>query len=215
MKNNSNGKQAHRVGLGIGLVALAGLLGGCATNQHRAPSASDNTDAYVSDHMSQTIDSVDKSLKVLVSLSRGDEGPRKPGYLGDTIAGASGPNKSAPAMPSKAQPDTALGKKEEQERLNYNRLALQTRVKAVWNGSASGLLSQISSRINYRFAEVGPGVLPEVHLNKPDATVEDVLGEVANQIKPAGAVKVLVGPRQVCLVHGSADTPCPPVSAIR
>lgn len=174
-----------------------------------------NTDAYVNNSMSQTVASVDRSLKELVSLSRGDEGPRKSGFLGDTVAGASGPNRAAPAMPARAQPQTAMGKKEEQARLNYNRLALQTRVKTIWNGAPRDVLRQLAQRIDYRFAEVGPGILPDVHLNHPDATVQDVLGDVANQLRPAGGVKVLVGPRQICLVHGSLDTPCPPVSVIR
>lgn len=210
--NNSKYRNltSGHAGRKLGWVALMGLaLSGCAASNTRPdPTAAQNTDAYVSGHMSQTIDSVDRSLKVLVSLSRGDEGPRKPGFIGDTIAGASGPNKSAPIVSNKAMPETSLGQQEERDRLAANRQALQTRVKAVWNGQPGPLLSQISSTIHYGFFEAGTGSLPDIHLNKPDASVEDVLGEVANQIKPAGAVKVLVGPRQVCLVHGSVDTPC-------
>jgi hypothetical protein len=199
-----------KAGRKLGWVVVMGLaLSGCATSNTRpTPSAAQNTDAYVSDHMSQTIDSVDQSLKVLVSLSRGDEGPRKPGFIGDTIAGASGPNKTAPAMSYAAGPQTDLGQQQERERLAANRAALQTHVKAVWNGQPGPLLSQISSHINYGFFEAGSGTLPDVHLSQYDATVEDVLADVAGQIKPAGAIKVLVGPRQVCLIRGPADTPC-------
>jgi hypothetical protein len=217
VKNKSNRIPARgQSARALLLVSMASLvLGGCATSQARPRSTGQNTDAYVDSRMSQTVDSVDRSLKVLVSLNRGDEGPRKSGFLGDTVAGASGPNLAAPAMPGRAQPQTALGQKEDQARLNYNRLALQTRVNAVWNGTASDLLRQLSQRIDYRFAEVGPGLLPDVHVNKPDSTVQDVLGEVASQLRPAGAIKVLVGPREICLVHGSLDTACPPIAAIR
>lgn len=199
----------------LGTALLIGLLSGCASTATRDPSASQRTDAYVTGQMSQTIESVDESLRELVALSRGDAGPRKRGFIGDTVAGAAGPDHAAPRMPERAQLDTPLGQRQEQERLNYNRLALQTRVKAVWNGQVNDLLRQLAPAIHYQFVEVGAGELPTVHMNQPSATVEDVLGAAAKQIQPKAAIKVLTGPRQICLVHGDLNTPCPPASDLK
>lgn len=199
----------------LGSALLMGSLAGCASNAPRGPTAGQRTDAFVTNQMSQTINSVDESLRELVTLSRGDAAPRKSGFIGDTVAGASGATKAAPSMPTRAQPDTPLGQRQEQERLNYNRLALQTRVKAVWNGQANDLLRQLAPSIHYQFVEVGAGELPDVHLNQPSSTVEDVLGSIAKQLQPKAAIKVLTGPRQICLVHGDLNVPCPPASDLR
>ena len=205
-----------RLTTSLGSALLMGaVLTGCASTAPRGPSAAQRTDAYVSNQMSKTINSVDESLRELVALSRGDAGPRKDGFIGDTVAGVSGPDHAAPRMPERAQMDTALGQRQEQARLNYNRLALQTRVKAVWNGQANDLLRQLAPGIHYQFVEVGAGPLPDVHLNQPSATVEDVLGTVAKQLQPQGAIKVLTGPRQICLVHGDLNVPCPPASDLK
>jgi hypothetical protein len=212
VKNNSNGKRGSVLS-GRSAVAVLTFsllaLSGCGAQRTRPTTTDTGAGGYVDGQMAQTIDSVDRSLKVLVSLERGDAGSRKDGFIGDTVAGAKTPNASGPAMPNKAQPQTDLAQREEQARLSYNRQALQARVKAQWDGSASELLRTIAQRIDYRYQEVGAATLPDVHLTLKDASAETVLSETANQIKPAGSIRVLTGPRVVCLVRStSADANC-------
>ena len=192
-------------------VALAfSTLAGCANQSVRPNAEAISANQMVDQQMNQAVQSVDQSLKLLVQLDRGDEGARKPGFIGQTIAGAKAPNATAPVMPKKAQPQTVLAQKQELARLNYNRLALKARMKAQWNGSASDLLKQVAQAIDFRYQESGAATLPKIHLNEPDTTVENVLSMTADQLKPAGFIKVLVGPRVICLVRSSSpEATCP------
>lgn len=78
----------------IGVIMMAFLVNGCAsTTAHRQASmpVNDGAQAFVDTQMSQTLSSIDNSLKTLLILDRGGEGPRKPGPIGTTVAGAAGP----------------------------------------------------------------------------------------------------------------------------
>ena len=207
-RNEIHGRAVKRQALGLLAVSLL-ALGGCAAQSPR-PTAAPSADGFVTDQMSGTISSVDQNLKLLVALDRGDAGPRKDGFIGDTIAGAKAPNKAAPAMPGKAQPQTDLAKQQDQERLSYNRLALKARMKAQWDGSAADFLRQVAQTVDYRYQETGAATLPDIHLKQADSTVEQALSAAAAQISPAGSIKVLIGPRVICLVRSSsAEATCP------
>lgn len=71
-----------------GAVLVISLLSaGCGGTHATRAVAVDDTQLYVDGTMSPTIASIDKSLQTLVILARGDEGPRKSGPIGDTVAG--------------------------------------------------------------------------------------------------------------------------------
>lgn len=206
---------SRRISVAMAMALAMTALSGCAGHTTRPPPSMSGASQMVDNQMDQTISSVDRSLKLLVQLDRGDEGARKDGFIGDTVAGARAPNKSAPAMPSHAQPQTRLGQEQERARISYNRLALKARMNAQWDGSASDLLRQVASTVHYRYQEVGAATLPDIHIKQGDSSVETVLQVTADQIKPAGSIRVLTGPRVICLVRSTSSTAVCPAAFVR
>ena len=85
------------------LLAMTVLSTGCSIGHATKPVAIDDTQAYVDGTISPVTASIDQSLQTLVILERGDEGPRKNGAIGDTIAGGSAPRapRTVAVVPSK------------------------------------------------------------------------------------------------------------------
>lgn len=188
------------------MMVVATALAGCASAPKTAPPPS--RDAFIQAEMNQTIASVERSLNVLVMLERGDEGPRRTTPLGDTVAGAAGPNRTPVSMPSEAGRDTAEGR----ARIAKNRAALDTKVRLVWNGEAEELLRSLSSKVGYSFCvKDGPsagcalgardGRSSVVHIDHASATVEQVLRDIANQVNDRADVKVSTNNRRIELIY--------------
>lgn len=196
-------KSAWYMTLGaLSLLSLTSISGCSSMHSRRTSEVSDgNTSAYVNGHMDNVINSVDTSLKNLVQLERGDEGPRKNTPLGSTIAGAAGPNAAPYAMASKAALDTPLGQSQNNERLHQNREILNTRVKLDWEGESSGFLSALAGKVGYRFSIVGNGIDPLIKIHVKDATIQSVLTDVANQINQKADIHVDIDTRCISLVY--------------
>lgn len=180
---------------------------GCATSggntsSHRSTTTSHSapTAAFVSDEMNGTISSVERSLRLLVSLERGDEGPRNSNPIGTTIAGAASSNTPAVVMPARALPDSKLGQARIQEHREATARDLQTRVRLKWTGDASSFLRELSNRVGFSFRPVGVD-FPVVSIDMKDATIEEVLREVARQIDSTADIKVDVSARRVDLIR--------------
>lgn len=206
---------APPVGSRVGWLRVAGLLsfvalsslsmGGCASMGHRNKLQSevggDNSSAYVNNQMGAVVNSVDQKLSTLVRLDRGDEGPRKTTPLGDTVAGAAGPNKAPYGISTAAGPDTEVGIAQHQERLRANRAILDTRVKLDWDGEASGFLSAMASKVGYGFTMDGEGQDPHISIHVKDATIQSVLTSVASQINKTADIHVDIEHRCISLVY--------------
>lgn len=104
----------YRVLSSCALLAVL-TLSGCATTSQRtlkpppgavvvAPTI-DPAGNYIDQSMAPTIASIDRSLKTLVLLERGDEGPRRAGPVADTVAGAADVAPRRPLSPYSGQPD--------------------------------------------------------------------------------------------------------------
>ncbi len=200
---------------------LAVAVAGCAsmgTHANHAVDQQSATRSFVDQRMANAVSSAASSLKLLVALDNGDAGARKPGFIGSTVAGASTQPSIAPSLPLVAQPQTPEGRSAlaatqaaaaaaTAARIAYNRLALDQLIRAHWHGSAAGLLRQVSNAIGYRYVEDGTGYVPDVTVHKDRATATDVLEAVADQISPI-TVKVLVGPRVICLAHAGPQAQC-------
>lgn len=184
-------------------VAVAGLalavLGGCASHAKRP--LVDETAFFVDQAVDPTIQSIDRSLQTLVVLSRGDEAPRRPGAIADTVAGAAGPNRPAlkpsdmPAKPGapapvKAAPPVAPGV-----------AALETRVRLEWHGSAWALLEQLGSAAHYQVEGKNPAVAAlTVNVKAEDTSVKDVLANIARQLDGKADVHVDANRRVLRLI---------------
>ena len=193
--------------LAISTVAIA-LLSGCASTSYtRAPAPAPNAaSGFVSQEMGGTIRSIEQSLQVLVDLERGDEGPRKPTALGTTVAGAAGPNAAPVRMPNAAVPQSELGQARIAEHRQLSRQDLNTRIRLVWTGDAEGLLRELSRKVGFSFSTSGTGQAPVVHLNHKEATVEQVLRDIAQQIDAVADVKVDTANRRVVLAYKTIST---------
>lgn len=192
--------------LAVTAVAVA-LLSGCAsTSSSRAPAPSTSASGFVSQEMGGTIRSIEQSLNVLVELERGDEGPRKSSALGMTVAGAAGPNAAPVGMPNKAVPGSEIGQARIAEHRQLSRQDLNTRIRLVWTGDAEGLLRELSRKVGFAYSTSGTGQAPVVHLNHKEATVEQVLRDIAHQIDAVADVKVDTANRRVVLAYKTVST---------
>lgn len=183
------------------------LASGCASTgakpshqRNTVVSSSAPSTEFVADEMNGTISSVERSLRLLVSLERGDEGPRNPNPIGTTVAGASGSNKAPIGMPSRALPDSALGKQFTESQRVKTQNDLQTRVRLKWTGDSSAFLRELSNRVGFGFNPIGSD-FPVVSVDFKDASVEEVLREVARQIEGTADIKVDVAHRRVDLIR--------------
>lgn len=201
-------KTLHRSRLSLALSAVAFvLLSGCASSSYtRAPAPSPAASGFVSQEMGNTMRSIEQSLQVLVDLERGDEGPRKSTALGMTVAGAAGPNTSPVQMPNTAVPQSELGQARIAEHRQMSRQDLNTRVRLVWTGDADALLRELSRKVGFAYSTSGVGQLPVVHLNHKEATVEQVLKDVAQQVDDVADVKVDTTKRRVILAYKTVST---------
>ena len=174
------------------------LLFGCNQNVKNPMSTSNQAQAdhYVDQNMSQVITSVDHSLQELVRIDRGDEGPRKASPLGSTVAGAAGPRLAPFGMSAQADLNTPLGRSQaaaaEDAQIAANRAWLAKRVRLDWSGSASGFLSDLSTKMGYTFEVNGsvPTPEPNIRLHVKDSTVESVLDQAAHQVNAVADIHV-------------------------
>lgn len=186
------------------LMVLA--VSGCASTsaQVRSSSAaqsSSNAQSFVDERMDQTVVSIDKSLKTLLLIDRGGEAPRRPSPIADTVAGGDvhGAAKPRPviAVPSTAQGDRAVAQAQE-----AGRKALASRTRIDWSGDPKELLRNLSSAVGYQFREVGaPQSLPRVDIHRANASITDVLGDVARAIDGQADIRVITADRRVELVY--------------
>lgn len=182
------------------------LASGCAStgtkssHQRSVVSNSSPSTEFVADEMNGTISSVERSLRLLVSLERGDEGSRNPNPIGTTVAGASSSDRAPIGMPSRALPDSNLGKQYTESQRAKTQSDLQTRVRLKWTGDSSAFLRELSSRVGFGFTPIGSD-FPVVSVDFKDATVEEVLREVARQIEGTADIKVDVAHRRVDLIR--------------
>lgn len=210
MNRTSLLRPVSRSGLALA-VALATLtLSACATTasqrtRDQAASAAAR-DAFVQEQVGKTLASIDGSLQVLVELERGDEGPRRSTALGTTVAGAAGQNRPPVQMAEVAGPKTATGQAREAAAAAALRAKAQqdlaTRVRLEWTGQADGLLRELSSRVGFNFAIRGPNrAAPVVQVKHANATVEQVLRDIAHQVDAVADVRVDPAKREVALVY--------------
>lgn len=175
--------------------------------------------ALVDARMAETLQSIDKSLDVLVGLSRGGEPPRAapaaygnaaPNPIAPTVAGAARQVTSddrVAVAPAIAPPVTATEKQLAELRERQLNEALDRRVELSWTGSANDLLASLSSQIGYQYAlgrtSVGQGAAPvavKVKIPAQTATVREVLQQVADQVGPNASVFVSVPQRSISLL---------------
>lgn len=189
---------------GIASILAVGLLAGCAssgTSHSRSYPQVDPASAFVGQQMGETIQSIERSLQVLVELERGDEGPRKDNALGMTVAGASGPNKAPVQVSSEAMAASPLG----QARIEQNRARtladLNRRIRLQWTGPADDLLRELSSRVGFSFTTSGVGSAPVIRVDRDDATVEQVLRDIAAQVDKKADIRVDTATRRVTLAY--------------
>ena len=187
-------------------VASLLLVSGCSTTTHTRGPAAPAQEAFVSHEMENTIRSVEQSLQVLVDLERGDEGPRRSSALGTTVAGAAGPDEAPVDMPKVAGPDTSIGQERIETNRQQSRVDLNTRVRMTWTGEADNLLRELSRRVGFTFSTSGTGKAPVVHIKEQEATVEQVLREVARQVDASADVKVDTTQRRVILAYKTVST---------
>lgn len=172
---------------------LAALtMSGCAstsnTSQRGVSHVGTGAQTFVDDQMSQTLTSIDNSLKTLVILDRGGEAPRKAGPIGTTVAGSAGQEKPSiqPPVPREAVVDMGV---------------LDKRAKIQWNGSASQLLSTLAKNIGYRYEEVGSSQLPNIRISDQETTIRDLLSKTASQIDGHADIRVDTINKRVQLIH--------------
>lgn len=184
--------------LSIALLSLA-ALSGCSTlhadGKYTSREQPTTPPGFVQQEMNETISSIERSLRVLVELERGDEGPRNPNPIGTTVAGAVTDKKATVPMARQAHPDTPAG----QQRIAEQRAAsfrdLETRIKLKWTGDADELLRELSKRIGFSYS--GGVTTQVVTVDFKDATVREVLSEVARQVNTVADVKLDVAKRHL------------------
>ena len=178
--------------------------------------------AMVDQSMAESLSNIDRSLDVLVGLSRGGEPPRVPpaaygntdtNALAPTVAGAArhvDRDQRVSVAPVIAPPMSASEKERAAQRERDLNAALDRRVDVSWNGTAYDLLSAISSQIGYQFAQgrrtVGDGkpdprIAARVKVTATGATVRDVLQQVAGQVDSQADVFVSVPQRSISLLR--------------
>ncbi len=196
-------KIPHRSVWAFSLLAI-GLLSGCATtgsNHSRYSNSTPEASSFVSQEMGNTIQSIERSLQVLVQLERGDEGLRKTNALGMTVAGAQTADRAPIAMPNTALAATPMGQARIQETREATREDLATRVRLTWTGGADELLRELSRRVGFSFTTSGSGTAPVIHIDHKDATVEQVLRDVASQVDAKADIRVDTATRRVTLAY--------------
>ena len=180
-------------------------LGGCATFQssgsYHSKEQPSTPPGFVQQQMNDTISSVERSLRVLVELERGDEGPRNSNPIGTTVAGAVGANTSPVPVSKQLNPDSPAGQAKIAEQRAATFKDLETRVKLNWTGEADDLLRQLSSRVGFSYS--GGVSTKVVHVDYKDATVREVLSEVARQLNGVADVKLDVAKRHLELAKKS------------
>lgn len=175
--------------------------------------------AMVDARMADTLKSIEQSLDLLVSLSRGGEPPRAapaaygntaPNPIAPTVAGAArqiASDERVSAAPAVVPPATATEKKVAELRNSQLNEALDRRIDVSWTGSAHDLLASLASQIGYSYAtgrtSVGQGgtrVEARVKISAKNATVREVLQQVADQVSPQASVFVSVPQRSISLL---------------
>lgn len=187
----------------IGKCAVAAVLFnalcGCAALHRTRPILPEgDAGAYVDSQMAPTIASIDKSLQTLVVLERGDEAPRKPGAIADTVAGG-----NPPLSPTEVVPNDGGAAK---ARAQYNLRQLETRVSIQWSGNAQGLLEKIAAAIGFRALPdeaAPPGTAKPLHvaIKADDISVRELLELVAHQIDGKADIHVDASARTLGLVR--------------
>lgn len=211
----------------LALAALAALLvspsafAGKKTAEIEARERA-SAQAMVDESMAQSLSNIEQSLNVLVGLNRGGEPPRVPpaaygntdtNALAPTVAGAArhvDSDQRVSVAAVIAPPQTASEKERAAQRELDLNTALDRRVDVSWNGSAYDLLSSLSRQIGYQFAQgrrtVGDGTPDQrigarVKITANNATVRDILQQVATQVEPQADVFVSVPQRSISLLR--------------
>lgn len=189
----------------VAAVLTAITMTGCATTsgttshhsakhgstKHGAPGhVGYGAQSFVDDQMSQTLTSIDHSLKTLVILDRGGEAPRKAGPIGTTVAGSAGSDRPViqPPVPQVATADLGV---------------LDKRARIQWQGPASQLLSTLAKNIGYRYEEVGAsrGSVVSVRIPDQETTIRELLSKAASQIDGRADIRVDTINKRVQLIH--------------
>jgi hypothetical protein len=169
-------------------------MAGCATtssvSSHRnsSPAVGVGAQSFVDDQMSQTLSSIDHSLKTLLILDRGGEAPRKAGPIGTTVAGA-----AASERPAVQPPVSRV--------VSADPSVLDKRARIQWYGPASQLLSTLAKNIGYRYEEVGAGAVASVRIPDQETTVRELLSKTASQIEGQADIRVDTINKRVQLIH--------------
>ena len=171
--------------------------------------------------MTETMQSIDQSLNVLVGLTRGGEPPRvapaaygntQPNALAPTVAGNArlvDQDARVQVAPAILPPHTATEIERAAAKEKALNEALNRRVDVSWNGYAHDLLAKLSEQIDYNFAQgrtaVGTSkeapIKVHVKVSADNATVRDVLQKVANQVEGKADVFVSVPQRSISLLR--------------
>ena len=147
------------------------VLAGCTTTRKPVPT-SNTSDSFIQQEMSQSVQSIQRDLKVLVDLTKGDVAPRHPTAIGTTVAGAS----SAKPAPLEPAPVLHAQQKADAEK------ALQTRIRIQWTGPADALMRDLGKSVKFSVHNHVKGALPVVTIKAENLTVLDVMSRVSNQL---------------------------------
>lgn len=199
----------------LGAIAVLVMVSGCSTTgTRRAPPPVEHTSVdaqqFVDDQMGQTLVSIDKSLRTLLMVSRGGEPARIPSPISDTVAGADVHGAPPPRPPLKpvvatrhatgcAVPNTP-GCAPAPVSASATELASRSRVD--WAGDPRDLLREVSRGIGYTYSETGARqALPRVTLKRNDASVTDVLSDLARAVQGKADIRVSTTARTIELVY--------------
>lgn len=190
---------------GIAAVAVCVMMlgvSGCATT---APSRSavplSDAQGFVDERMDNTLVSIDRSLKTLLVIDRGGEAPRRPSPISDTVAGGDVHGAASP-RPALSVPSTPQGPRAVVAAQNSAKNALASRTRIDWSGDPRELLRSLSGGIGYKFVEVGASsALPKVNIHRQNASITDVLADVARAIDGKADIRVITADRRVELVY--------------
>ena len=150
------------------------------------------TQEFVDARMHETLSSIDRQLSSLSAVSRAGEAPRKPGIIGPTVAGSSGPYQPAMSpLGSGTQPYNSGNISGGYPSAPVDTSVLNRRVQIQWNGSAVDLLQSMASQLNYSLIQ-NAQVRAKVRLEGRAMTVEQTLEEIARQIN--GQADIIVSP---------------------
>lgn len=199
----------HKV---LGAVAALIMVSGCSTVAKRpqAPLLTDTSVSaqdFVDDQMGQTLVSIDKSLKTLLMVSRGGEPARIPSPISDTVAGADvhgAPAYRAPLRPVVSRPSSPCAVASAPGCVSAPATAseLASRSRVDWSGDPRDLLREVSRGIGYAYSESGTRqALPRVTLKRNDASVTDVLSDLARAVQGKADIRVSTNARTIELVY--------------